>query len=307
MVQKNSIKPKIIIVVGPTASGKTKMGITLAKKFNGEIISADSMQIYKGMDIGTAKVKKEEMCGIKHHMLDVVSPSDSYSVSLWKEKTEKIIEDIIKRGKTPIIVGGTGLYITSLVKGYTFFEAGENLEFRTYLENYLKENGPEELYKLLERKNSALAKSVHPNKTKAIIRYLEILEENPTYTLEPQEEKYDYMLLGLDMEREKLYNRINKRVDKMLEEGLIEEVKNLQAVGVSKTSLGAIGYKEILEHLEGKITYDEAVALIKQRSRNYAKRQLTYMRKMDNIEWIRFDDIKTAQNKCLEFLNKGNI
>ena len=304
MVQKNSIKQKIIIVIGPTASGKTSLGVSLAKTLGGEIISADSMQVYKGMDIGTAKVTKEEMMGVPHHLLDVALPTENYSVSLWKEAAEKAIDQITSRGKVPIIVGGTGLYITSLIKGYTFFEAKEDPEYRAKLELLLKEKGPEHLHELLKEKNSALAESVHPNKTKAIIRYLEVLKSNPSYDFGTQEEKYDYLLLGLDIDRELLYNRINQRVDIMIESGLEEELKNLLKQGTSKTSLGAIGYKEMLDYLEGKGTFSEGVELIKKRSRNYAKRQLTYIRGMDNVTFIPYNDIDLAIKLSKEFLNK---
>lgn len=307
MVQKNSVKPKIIIIVGPTASGKTRMGVSLAKAINGEIISADSMQVYKGMDIGTAKVSEREMAGVRHHLLDVAKPSQNYSVSLWKSAAEDAIDDIISRGKVPIIVGGTGLYITSLIKGYTFFEAEENEKLRASYQRLTQESGAEALYNKLKEKNEKLAKTVHPNKTKAIIRLLEILEENPNYDPPCQEEKYDYLLFGLDMEREKLYNLINKRVDKMMDGGLVDEVKSLISLGTSRTSLGAIGYKEIIDYLDGKTSLDDAVLLIKQHSRNYAKRQLTYFRKMENINWVNYNDITLVKNKSLEFLNKGKV
>lgn len=293
MVQTNCLKKsKVIIIVGPTASGKTSLGVRLAKKFNGEIISADSMQIYKNMDIGTAKVTKSEMAGVPHHLIDIVEPTEKYNVSCWVDAANEKISEIIKRGKTPIIVGGTGLYVTSLVKGYTFGAAPENAELRAHYNEILLREGADKIYLELQNKAPMVAKKIDKTKPKAIIRALEVIEQNPG-ALESEIKNtkfgYDYILIGLDHDRDILYNRINERVDQMISDGLEAEFDTLvNNYGLTKNhqSAGAIGYKELFDLASGHTSREETIALIKQHSRNYAKRQLTWMRKMDNIIWL---------------------
>lgn len=294
MVQENCLKkPKIVVIVGPTASGKTATSISLAKRFNGEIISADSMQIYKHMNIGTAKVTKTEMDGVPHHMIDIVQPTENYSVAMWVDETRKLISDIISRSKIPFVVGGTGLYVTSLLKGYTFHNVPENKDLRERYYKLYKEQGIEPLYNEIILKSPDMAKGLDKNKTKAVIRTLEIIHGEENKCRSDRGEEYDYLLIGLADDREKLYERINARVDRMIDDGLIDEFKDLiENHGLTKTcqSAGAIGYRELFPYIEGSSTLDETITLLKQHSRNYAKRQLTWMRKMDNIKWLTRED-----------------
>ena len=294
MVQENCLKkPKIVVIVGPTASGKTATSISLAKRFNGEIISADSMQIYNHMNIGTAKVTKTEMDGVPHHMIDIVQPPENYSVAMWVDETRQLISDIISRSKIPFIVGGTGLYVTSLLKGYTFHNVPENKDLREHYYKLYKEQGIEPLYNEIILKSPDMAKGLDKNKTKAVIRTLEIIHGEENKCRSDRGEEYDYLLIGLADDREKLYERINARVDRMIDEGLIDEFKDLiENHGLTKTcqSAGAIGYRELFPYIEGSSTLDETITLLKQHSRNYAKRQLTWMRKMDNIKWLTRED-----------------
>lgn len=290
MVQKNCLdKPKIVVLVGPTASGKTSTSIALAKRFNGEIISADSMQIYRYMDIGTAKVTNEEMNGVVHHMINIVDPTENYSVAMWVDETRRLIDDIISRGKTPFIVGGTGLYVTSLLKGYTFNNVPENKELRDHYYKIYEEQGIEPLYNELQKRDPEVASKIDKNKVKAIIRALEVAHGSDFEKTTNRGEEYNYLLIGLDDDRENLYSRINARVDKMIDDGLLDEFKTLiEKHGLTKDcqSAGAIGYRELFPYIEGAESLDKTIELLKQHSRNYAKRQLTWMRKMDNIKWL---------------------
>lgn len=307
MVQENSIKkPKVIIVVGPTASGKTAVGVKLAKSLNGEIISADSMQIYKKMDIGTAKVTSEEMGGIVHHLIDIVNPTESYSVAEWVKDASAKIDEIIARGKTPIIVGGTGLYVTSLIKGYTFYDVPENIELRETYRKILEDQGIDALYQILIDKNPDKASMIDKNKTKAVIRALELIDGGADLSNDENAEPYDYVLFGLDHAREILYDRINKRVDIMFDQGLEQEFNMLTAEYGLKPihqSAGAIGYKEMFAYQSGECGLEETKDLIKQHSRNYAKRQLTWFRRMDNILWLspvkEYDKIEQLSKKFM--------
>lgn len=306
------MKPKVIVIAGPTASGKTALSIEVAKKINGEIISSDSMQIYKEMDIGTAKVTKDEMQGIKHYLVDFVAPDKRYTVSNFKNDAEKAIEEILSKGKTPIIVGGTGLYINSLIYGIEYPEMNFDEAYRAELMKCAETvEGLEKLYsRALEIDAEAMA-MISPNDVKRIVRVLEIYKatgKNKTQNeiLSRQKGvKYDYKVFALNMDREILYNRINYRVDKMFEQGLIEEVKKL-LLKYDKfiTSMQAIGYKEVVEYLKNEISYDEMLEKIKQGSRNYAKRQLTWFRKNKEIIWLNaLDKIENNVNIILEGVN----
>lgn len=293
-------KPKVIVICGPTASGKTSLSISLAKKINGEIVSCDSMQIYKEMDIGSAKPTVEEMQEIKHYLVDFVSPEKRYSVSEYKEDASKAIEEIINKGKTPIIVGGTGLYLNSLIYNIQYNEMEVDLNYRRELEKEAEEYGLEVLYNRAKEIDPEAMEKVSANDKKRITRVLEIYNatgRNKT-ELEKKSRKevpYNYLIFGINMERSILYDRINKRVDIMLEQGLIEEVKNLiNKYSNMPTAMQGLGYKEVKEFLDGNISKEEMIEKIKMETRRYAKRQLTWFRKIENIEWL--DALQPAQN-----------
>ena len=282
-------KPKVIVICGPTASGKTSLSISLAKKINGEIVSCDSMQIYKEMDIGSAKPTVEEMQEIKHYLVDFVSPEKRYSVSEYKEDASKAIEEIINKGKTPIIVGGTGLYLNSLIYNIQYNEMEVDLNYRRELEKEAEEYGLEVLYNRAKEIDPEAMEKVSANDKKRITRVLEIYNatgRNKT-ELEKKSRKevpYNYLIFGINMERSILYDRINKRVDIMLEQGLIEEVKNLiNKYSNMPTAMQGLGYKEVKEFLDGNISKEEMIEKIKMETRRYAKRQITWFKRIENI------------------------
>lgn len=289
---------ELLILAGPTAVGKTNISIKLAEKLNGEIVSADSMQIYKHMDIGSAKITLEEMKGIPHYMIDIIEPDKSFNVSEYKKLAEEKIKQIIKRNKLPIVTGGTGLYINSLICNYDFRTAGTDPEYRKYLTELAELRGKEFVHGMLKEVDPKSYEKLYPNDIKRVIRALEIYkitgktihEFNKNY-----ECAYNLEYYVLTMNRAVLYERINKRVDLMIETGLIEEVKGLKAKGLTSDmqSMKGIGYKEILYYLDGKITLEEAIELIKKGSRNYAKRQLTWFRKDPRAIWINKDNFQS--------------
>ena len=285
-------KPKVIVICGRTASGKTSLSISLAKKINGEIVSCDSMQIYKEMDIGSAKPTVEEMQEIKHYLVDFVSPEKRYSVSEYKEDASKAIEEIINKGKTPIIVGGTGLYLNSLIYNIQYNEMEVDLNYRRELEKEAEEYGLEVLYNRAKEIDPEAMEKVSANDKKRITRVLEIYNatgRNKT-ELEKKSRKevpYNYLIFGINMERSILYDRINKRVDIMLEQGLIEEVKNLiNKYSNMLTAMQGLGYKEVKEFLDGNISKEEMIEKIKMETRRYAKRQITWFKRIENIIWL---------------------
>ena len=305
------MKPKVVVIVGPTASGKTSLSIELAKKIDGEIISADSMQIYKDMDIGTAKVTKEEAQGIKHYLVDCVSPDERYTVSDFKKDSENAIEEILKKGKTPIVVGGTGLYVNSLIYGIEYQDMKFDEKYRDELMQETKtQEGLEKLWKIANTIDPEAMKKISQNDTKRIVRVLEIYNatgKTKTYNeiLSRQKEvKYDFRVFGINFERQKLYERINRRVDIMFEQGLEEEVRKLiQKYSSFPTAMQGLGYKEVVEYFDGKLKYDEMVDKIKQESRRYAKRQLTWFRRNEKIIWLDGEkDTKENVNIILEEL-----
>ena len=279
----------LIIITGPTGIGKTELSLELAKKYKGEIISCDSMQIYKKLNIGTAKIDLTET-SIPHYMIDIVEPSDNFTVADFKNSAKKIIKDINNRDRLPFLVGGTGLYINSLVYNLDFTETKPDYEYRDELREILEKEGSEFLYEILKEKDQRLAEKIHKNNGQRIIRALEILKSGNKKGDNFREENKDYNLiyLGLNMDRAKLYEKINQRVDKMVDLGLVDEVKNLLDEGLDKNSqsLKAIGYKEVISYLDGDIDFDEMVDLIKKNSRHYAKRQLTWFRRDDRIKWF---------------------
>lgn len=287
------IKPKVIVICGPTASGKTSLSIELAKQINGEIISADSMQIYKDMDIGTAKPSTEEMQGIKHYLLDFVPPEERYSVAQYKIDAKKAIKEILEKGKVPIIVGGTGLYVDSLIYEIEYNDIKLDEEYRKKLEEIVKKQGLEVLYKKAQEIDPQAMQKISANDKKRIMRVIEIYKATGKTKTEQEiesrkkEVKYDYKIFAINMDREKLYERINIRVDRMIENGLIEEVENLQKkYNHFPTAMQGLGYKEVIEYLQSQITREEMIEKIKQESRRYAKRQLTWFRKNKQTIWI---------------------
>ena len=282
---------QIIIICGPTAVGKTSVSIKLAHKLNTEIISSDSMQIYKRMDIGTAKIKNKEMQGIKHHMIDIVEPYQDFSVSDYSNEALKLIDSLFTNNKTPIIVGGTGLYINSLVYKMDFNSSKKNLDIRTKYKNIYEDKGVDFLYNILISKNHKIAYTIEKNNVKRVIRALEILDNNDEIKSFEEAnifQDYNVNMYVLKMNREILYNNINNRVDKMINDGLIEEVEGLIKDGLTleHQSMKAIGYRQILSYLNGDIKKEEAIEQIKRDSRRYAKRQYTWFKRYDFSKWI---------------------
>lgn len=291
-------KEKLVVIIGPTAVGKTNLSIQLAKKLNGEIISGDSMQVYRGMDIGTAKIHEDEMEGIKHHLLDIKEPDESFSVAEFQQIVRSTITDIHNRNKMPIIVGGTGLYIQSVIYDYQFSDVPDDLAIRQKLEEEIDKNGVEAVYERLTAIDPESAKRMHPNNTRRVIRALSVFYSTGKTMTEWQKHQehellYDVALIGLTMERSKLYERINRRVEMMVDQGLINEVKGLYNRHIRDCqSIQAIGYKELYEYFDGKVTLDEALENLKQNSRRYAKRQLTWFRNKLHVEWFDLTDEK---------------
>jgi len=286
-------KKNILLIVGPTAVGKTDCAIQLAKRLNGEIISADSMQIYKEMDIGTAKVTKNEQDGVKHHLIDIITPDTDFSVAEFQKLAFDLIDDIHKRGKLPIISGGTGLYINSILYDMDFNKTYSDSSFRNQLAKECSEKGKVFLHDKLTKIDPKAAKRIHPNNVKRVIRALEINHINKSNMRDFSTDiklnsKYNPILIGLIRDRATLYERINLRVDLMIQQGLLEEVQNLLAQGYSKelTSLQALGYKEIVDYLNGKFDLEEMIEILKQSTRRYAKRQLTWFNRYSKIEFF---------------------
>lgn len=287
------MKEQVIVICGPTASGKTSLGIKLAKKIEGEIVSCDSMQIYKDMTIGTAKPTDEERKEAKHYLVDFVMPNERYSVSEYKKDAEYTIEQIIKSGKKPIIVGGTGLYLNSLVYGIDYPNIETDLNYRQELEDRVNKEGLENLYKEANKIDSKAMEKISSNDKKRILRILEIYHSTGKTKTQLEEDsrkngpKYDYKIFVLNMDREKLYDRINKRVDIMIEDGLIDEVKQLlKKYKEFPTAMQGLGYKEVVEYLENKLTKVEMIEKIKQETRRYAKRQITWFKSYKNAIWL---------------------
>ena len=305
-------KPTVIVICGPTASGKTALSIELAKRINGEIVSADSMQIYKDMNIGSAKVTPEEMQGIKHYLIDFVSPDQRYSVANYKLDAKQAIEEVLNKGKTPIVVGGTGLYIDSLIYEIEYNDIKINEDYRKKLENIKEKEGLEKLYEMAVKIDPIAMQKISKNDSKRIMRILEIYEATGKTKTEQEAESrtkevsYNYKVFAITMDREKLYDRINKRVDIMLEKGLIEEVENLlNKYKEFPTAMQGLGYKEVRDYLEGNLSKQEMIDTIKQESRRYAKRQLTWFRKNKQTIWI--DGLNNTDENINIILEESNI
>ena len=311
--------PKVVVITGPTATGKTKLAVALAKEFDGEIVSADSMQLYRRMDIGTAKVTPEETEGIAHHMIDVAEPNESYSVSRYVEDAAKCVDDILSRGKLPIIAGGTNLYIDSLISGRDFADNEGDNALRGELDRQYDALGGEKMLEKLQSIDPERSAKLHPADRRRIIRAIEVFKlTGKTITqhdLETQQRppRYDAAVIALDFaDRAKLYERIDRRVDLMVREGLFAEVEQLIKSGLSDecTAMQAIGYKEPAAYLRGEITKDEAIEFIKRESRRYAKRQLTWLRRSKDIFWIRWGaspDFQEARRLSTEYLHSHGI
>lgn len=314
------MKKKIIVVVGPTASGKTSLGVHIAEKFNGEVVSADSMQIYKGMDIATAKPSQAEMRGIPHHLIGFVDPSSKYSVSSFCKDAAGAVDDIISRNKMPVMVGGTGLYIDSFITSTEFLEDASSEEIREQLKREFAERGIDDLYAELAAIDPECAASVHKSNTVRVLRALEVYRTTGKTITEQKklshlnESVYEPLFIGIGFRnREVLYKRINDRVDIMLANGLLDEAKNFYAEKYSCTAVNAIGYKELKPFIDGTAPLDECVETLKRETRRYAKRQLTWFRRNENINWLYFDEFadydsfRGAADLLVENFTEGDV
>lgn len=294
----------IIALAGPTAVGKTKFAIMLAQALDGEVVSCDSMQLYKYMDIGSAKPTAEEMSMAKHHLVDIIDPRDEFSVAQYQKLAKQAISDILSRGKTPIISGGTGLYLNSLLYDMDFSSVPEDSSYRTELEGIAEqEGGREALHKKLAELDPKAASLIHPNNAKKVIRALERLKEGEGEIkqfsdLSRETDDYDVVLIGLTRDRAELYDRINRRVDILMEEGLLDEVKGLMDMGLTQEniSMKGIGYKEVMDHLDGRCSLEDAVTTIQKNTRHYAKKQLTWFRRYDKMHWFDISEYNSDED-----------
>lgn len=303
---------KLLVIIGPTAVGKTAISIELAKKLSGEVISGDSMQVYKDLDIGTAKIKPEEAAGIPHHLIDIRQPDEAFSVADFQQLARCKIKEINSRGKLPILVGGTGLYVQAVLDEYEFGPTMENQEFRRNMHKIAAEKGPDYLHQQLQKIDPLSAKKLHPNDLRRVIRAMEyyhttgkrISSNNEGYKRE-QSKRYESAIIGLTMERQLLYQRIESRVDKMMEEGFLEEVKGLlsRGYGADLPSMQGLGYKQLVGYLTGETDLATAISLIKRDTRHFAKRQLTWFRRDPRIEWFQVDQYDNQQAIVQEILS----
>ena len=304
------MKKPLIILTGPTAVGKTKASIGLAKALNGEIISADSMQVYKRMDIGSAKIRPEEMQGIKHYLIDELEPDEEFHVVRFQEMAKKALEEIYAKNKIPIVVGGTGFYIQALLYDIDFTENEEDTEYRKELEQLAAEKGADALHEMLRKVDSASAEAIHANNVKRVIRALEFHKQTGGKISEHNEQEraksspYDFCYFVLNDERERLYERINLRIDQMLDDGLVEEVMSLKDQGYTKemVSMQGLGYKEILDYLNGNCTLEEAIYILKRDTRHFAKRQLTWFRRERDVIWVSKNEHNYDEDKILNVM-----
>lgn len=304
------MKKPLIILTGPTAVGKTKLSIALAKAVNGEIISADSMQVYQYMDIGSAKIKKEEMQGVPHYLIDVLKPEEEFHVVRFQEMAKQAMEEIYEKGKIPILTGGTGFYIQAVVKDIDFSENTEKSEVRSRLEQLAKDKGSEYLHQKLLEVDPDSAQKIHANNVKRVIRALEYYEltgEKISLHNEREaakESPYCYAYFVLNDLREKLYQRIDARVDEMLKEGLVQEVEKLSRMGYTRNmvSMQGLGYKEILAYLEGECSLEEAVYILKRDTRHFAKRQITWFKREPDVIWVNKPEFGYEDEKILNYM-----
>lgn len=300
----------MIVLTGPTAVGKTKLSIALAKAVDGEIISADSMQVYRHMDIGSAKVTAEEMRGVPHHMIDILEPWDTFNVVVFQKLCKKALQEIYGRGHIPIVTGGTGFYIQALLRDIDFTENEEDTEYRAYLEQLAEREGAEALHRMLVETDPEAAKAIHSNNVKRTIRALEYFKltgQKISVHNEREKEKenaYNSCYFVLNDLRERLYGRIEQRIDEMLEQGLVDEVKKLREMGCHRgmVSMQGLGYKEILSYIEGECTYEQAVEVLKRNTRHFAKRQLTWFRRENGVIWINKNEFGYDEQRILDFI-----
>lgn len=306
MVQENSLRKKILIICGPTASGKTALAVECAKLLNSEIISADSMNVYRGLDIGTAKPTEQEKNGIVHHLIDVADPDETFSVGDYREKALPIIDKLISDGKIPVICGGTGFYINSILYDFSYGNAGSNLDAREKYFNLAEKNGNQYVFDILINVDPESAKKLHPNDLKRVVRALEIFEsgQKKSDIKDDLTPRYDYKAYTIDFPREMLYERINKRVDIMVDNGLIEEVKGLLDGGITLENqcMQGIGYKEIVEYLQGDLTKEDALEKLKLNTRHYAKRQITFFKKLNQLIYLKPDSIQELAKRIVNEL-----
>ena len=304
------MKKPLIVLTGPTAVGKTSLSISLAKAVNGEIISADSMQVYKGMDIGSAKIRKEEMQGVTHYLVDILEPEEEFHIVKFQELAKAALEEIYAKGKIPILVGGTGFYIQAVTRDIDFTQAEQETSYREELEQFAKEKGAEYLHEKLREVDSKSAENIHANNVKRVIRALEFYHQNGTPISEHNEEQkqqtspYNLAYFVLTAPREILYERIDRRVDQMMAEGLLEEVKSLRERGCHRgmVSMQGLGYKEILAYLEGEYPLEEAVRILKRDTRHFAKRQLTWFRREQDVIWVDKEQFHWNEAEILEYM-----
>ena len=304
------MKQPLIVLTGPTAVGKTSLSISLAKAVNGEIISADSMQVYKKMDIGSAKIRSEEMQGIPHYLVDVLEPEEEFHIVKFQQMAKKAMEDIYSRGKVPILVGGTGFYIQAVTKDIDFTEAQQENDYRKELEALAEEKGGEHLHEMLRKVDPVSADAIHAHNVKRVIRALEFYNQNGSPISAHNEEQkqhespYNLAYFVLNMPRELLYERIDLRVDQMMKEGLLEEVSRLKEEGCHRgmVSMQGLGYKEILAYLDGEYPLEEAVRVLKRDTRHFAKRQLTWFRREQEVTWVNKDQFSYQEDQILDYM-----
>ena len=304
------MKRPLIVLTGPTAVGKTSLSISLAKAVNGEIISADSMQVYKKMDIGSAKIRKEEMQGVKHYLVDVLEPEEEFHIVKFQQMAKEAMDEIYAKGKVPILVGGTGFYIQAVTRDIDFTEAQQENTYRTELEIMAKEKGAEYLHEMLRKVDPASADAIHAHNVKRVIRALEFYHQNGTPISAHNEEQkkqtspYNLAYFVLNAPRDILYERIDRRVDQMLEDGLVKEVEDLKIEGCHRgmVSMQGLGYKEILAYLEGEYSLEEAVRILKRDTRHFAKRQLTWFRREADVIWLDKDKFHWDEKEILEYM-----
>ena len=302
MFDKNTKIP-LVVIFGPTASGKSDLAVKVCREIGGEVVTADSMQVYKGMDIGTAKPDLDEMQGIPHHMIDVAEPTEDYSLARYVEEAGAVIEKVWQRGKIPVLAGGTGLYIDTLINGTVLSETDKDEEYRQSLYEMAEKKGNEYVHNLLKEVDLKSAENIHPNNLKRVIRALEfyktsgIPQSEHIQKAEKAETPYNTFKFGISVDRDVLYDKINRRVDIMFEKGLVEEVEALKNRGIDEryTSMQAIGYKEVLLYLKGELAFDEMSELLKKVTRNYAKRQNTWFKREQNTTWIAPNDAKNLE------------
>ncbi len=304
-------KPLVVAVVGPTGSGKTRLAIDICKRLNGEVVSADSMQIYRKISIATAKPTKEEQEEVPHHLIDILEPWESFSVAEYVERANECIADIQARGKLPVLVGGTGLYVKALAENLVFSEESTDEEYRVQLQRMADEHGVETVYDLLKEVDSECAQNIHCNNLVKVIRSLEAYKLTGKTAKErevmsrSEEPKFDTIMFGITFsDRKKLYDRIDMRVDMMMEQGLLQEIESLKDIEFSKTATQAIGYKELMPYLAGECPLEDCVELIKKRSRNYAKRQFTWFRNQADVQWLVADDYMSSDEMAQDAVER---